>query len=83
MPKVPERKLSYGELQDKNRKATKYTSKGTKEFATYDYQEAPKGSRNGAVKITRPPVLPHPLKCSKCDYIAKNVLDSKQHWLDH
>lgn len=26
--------------------------------------------------------LPHPLKCSKCEYIATSVKDSKQHWFD-
>jgi hypothetical protein len=36
---------------------------------------------NGEVKVIKP--LPHPLKCSKCDYIATSVADSKQHWLDH
>ena len=35
---------------------------------------------NGPV-ITKP--LPHPLKCSKCDYIATSIKDSKMHWLDH
>lgn len=84
MPKVPERKLSYGELQEKNRKATRFTkSPGTRHFPEYAFKEAPKGSKNGALKITRPSELPHPLKCSKCSYIATSVQDSKQHWLDH
>jgi hypothetical protein len=27
--------------------------------------------------------LPHPFKCSKCEYIGKNKADLNQHWLDH
>ncbi len=38
---------------------------------------------NGEVKTVKPITLPHPLKCSKCEYIATSVKDSKDHWLDH
>ena len=26
--------------------------------------------------------LPHPFKCSKCNYIAKSAADSRRHWFD-
>ena len=86
MTKVPERQLSYGEVLEKLRKLqkTKSETPGTKHFATYRFQEMPTGSKNGAVKITKPSTLPHPLKCSKCNYIASSVADSRQHWaLEH
>jgi hypothetical protein len=38
---------------------------------------------NGEVKVIKSSTLPNPFKCSKCDYIATSVKDSKQHWLDH
>ncbi|TAK94385.1 hypothetical protein EPO05_06425 [Patescibacteria group bacterium] len=25
--------------------------------------------------------LPHPLKCSKCDYVSKSKVDLNDHWL--
>jgi len=84
MTKVPERKLSYGELQEINRKTTRFTkSPGTKQFPTYKFISPNKNSKHGMVKVTTPAVLPNPLKCSKCSYVASNALDSKQHWLDH
>ncbi len=32
---------------------------------------------NGQVTISK---LPHPLKCSKCDYIAPNRVKLNEHW---
>jgi hypothetical protein len=26
--------------------------------------------------------LPHPFKCSKCDYTADTAAESRQHWFD-
>lgn len=37
---------------------------------------------NSEVKIVKPS-LPHPFKCSKCEYIATSVKDSHDHWFDH
>lgn len=38
---------------------------------------------NGAVTVRKYELLPNPLKCSKCEYVAKTVFDSKQHWIEH
>lgn len=54
MPKVPERQLSPGEISAKLKPVRTYQP-GTKNFATFDFVEPRKGSKNGAVKITRPP----------------------------
>lgn len=48
----------------------------------YKKQTPPKDEHplNGEVKVTK---LPHPFKCSKCDYVGENKSDVNQHWLDH
>ena len=38
---------------------------------------------NGPVIVTKPATsLPHPLKCSRCDYIADSAADSRNHWFE-
>ena len=86
MPKVPKRELSYGEDLEKIRRSARFANKqtpGTKQFPTYEFREPRGKSRNGYVKTTKPPTLPNPFKCSKCDYIASSSQDSKQHWTEH
>lgn len=40
--------------------------------------------RKARAEKKKPSSLPHPLKCSKCDYIATSVKDSHDHWsLEH
>lgn len=51
---------------------------GTRTTPRFEDSARPK---HGVVKTTTS--LPHPLKCSKCDYIATSAADSRQHWLDH
>lgn len=58
MPDVPQRKLSYGELQEHaNRLVRRYSSpmEGTKSYAEVRFIEPPKGSRNGPVKVIKLP----------------------------
>lgn len=51
MPKVEQ--YDWDKLRPKT--IEKPSKQGTKQFSTYEYKEPHKRSKNGAVKVTRPP----------------------------
>jgi hypothetical protein len=58
MPDVPQRKISYGELQDHaNRLARRYSTsgQGTKTYPEVRIIEPRKGSKNGPATVTKLP----------------------------
>ena len=74
MPKVAQ--YDWDKLSPK-KPATRNTH-GTMDFATHQFIEAAKGSKNGAIKVTK---LPNALKCSACEVIAHSRNELNEHWL--
>lgn len=79
MPSVEQ--YDWDKLKPKPKiKTTANFHKGTKEFPTYQYIEPKRGSKNGAIKITKLPVKGF-FTCSKCKTDCETRLGLKQHWL--
>lgn len=73
MPKVP--KHIWDNLKPKGLPTSTFS------LCTNKY---PTNSKNGSTKINIPSKLPHPFKCSKCNYIFSDKLDKQRHWdLEH
>lgn len=54
---------------------------GTKDFDTYEFIEAKKNSRNGAIKVTKLAHRPSPFVCSDCKEDLETRQNLKEHWL--
>lgn len=63
MPKVPERKLSYGEILENGRRISKTHSKlASKDFAQVKYVRQSKKSQRGYIKVTNKRKQPKEMK---------------------